>query len=432
MKDIYDLIQKKNSLPKGNVYKKIIKGKTYFYHQYSIDGFKHTELVKNNVDELIDKINERIVLEKEINQLLKLGNRNLKISKHAKMMTGYVMLKDEKVAEFVDGVLVNINEDKCPLIIKRTNRLEPFLKSRVIDAGRTNSRILKKVMSIKEADDSLVSLCSYGAVITDDYWFKPKNSKLKYKDVTFNNDLFFNVSLKGVISFYTNKIILTPELTTNGSYEKGWKNIDGKWWLYKVGTKNEIFSELFYSTLFELLRLPTAHYEKEGEFIKTLNFSENYNFEPMISIAGEDESYTHIYPILKNINENIAFDYLRLCFFDVVLNNIDRHNENCGLLRDKETGQIVSLAPNYDNNLCLISRTDNLNLSSNEGFLKQFINVLKRNDDLRQCLKNGYIPIIDENILNKCFDGIDIAVDKDMITKFILNRYKTLIAVINK
>ena len=37
MADIYELISQKNKLPRGFVYKKEIKGKTYFYHQYSLN-----------------------------------------------------------------------------------------------------------------------------------------------------------------------------------------------------------------------------------------------------------------------------------------------------------------------------------------------------------------------------------------------------------
>ena len=43
-------------------------------------------------------------------------------------------------------------------------------------------------MNINVKDDTLVSLCSYAASITDNYWFKPKHSKLTYKDIAFNFD----------------------------------------------------------------------------------------------------------------------------------------------------------------------------------------------------------------------------------------------------
>ena len=273
MENLYDLINKKNNLPQGRIYKKNIKGKTYFYHQFSNQGKRCSKIIKKeDFDELNKQILERLEIEKQIKEILKNGNKDIALSKSARELTGYVMKEDKVVAEFNQGNLISYNEDLCPLIIKRTKRLEPFLKYRSIDSGRTNSRILKKILNINIKDNNLISLCSYAASISDDYWFKPKHSKLKYKDISFNNDMLFDTSLKGLISIYPNKIILTPELTTNGSYEKGWKNNNGVWWLYKVGNKNEIFSELFYSRLFEKLNLPTAHYEYDGKYILSKNF----------------------------------------------------------------------------------------------------------------------------------------------------------------
>lgn len=433
MENLYDLINKKNNLPQGRIYKKNIKGKTYFYHQFSNQGKRCSKIIKKeDFDELNKQILERLEIEKQIKEILKNGNKDIALSKSARELTGYVMKEDKVVAEFNQGNLISYNEDLCPLIIKRTKRLEPFLKYRSIDSGRTNSRILKKILNINIKDNNLISLCSYAASINDDYWFKPKHSKLKYKDISFNNDMLFDTSLKGLISIYPNKIILTPELTTNGSYEKGWKNNNGVWWLYKVGNKNEIFSELFYSRLFEKLNLPTAHYEYDGKYILSKNFAEKENFEPMVALVGDDEDYKTIYHELNKINHDIALSYLRLCFFDVVLNNVDRHNENCGIMRDKKTGKIVSLAPNYDDNLCLISRIETLPLSTNEGFLKMFVSFIKNNEEIKKAYQEIDLPSINKEIIEEVLNEINFDVDRKNIVSYILLRYKTLIDLINK
>lgn len=433
MENLYDLINKKNNLPQGRIYKKNIKGKTYFYHQFSNQGKRYSKIIKKeDFDELNKQILERLEIEKQIKEILKNGNKDIALSKSARELTGYVMKEDKVVAEFNQGNLISYNEDLCPLIIKRTKRLEPFLKYRSIDSGRTNSRILKKILNINIKDNNLISLCSYVASISDDYWFKPKHSKLKYKDISFNNDMLFDTSLKGLISIYPNKIILTPELTTNGSYEKGWKNNNGVWWLYKVGNKNEIFSELFYSRLFEKLNLPTAHYEYDGKYILSKNFAEKENFEPMVALVGDDEDYKTIYHELNKINHDIALSYLRLCFFDVVLNNVDRHNENCGIMRDKKTGKIVSLAPNYDDNLCLISRIEMLPLSTNEGFLKMFVSFIKNNEEIKKAYQEIGLPSINKDIIEEVLNEINFDVDRKNIASYILLRHKTLIDLINK
>lgn len=435
MDTIFDLIHRQNELPKGNIYKKVIKNNTYFYHQYRENGKNYS--IKLNNDEvapLKEQIEERKVIEKNIKALLKNGNREIELSTFAKEYTGYVMSGNIVVAEFNKGVLVPPTHKLCPLVIKRTNSIYEFLKSRSIDSGRTNSRLLRKVLNINVKDDTLVSLCSYAASISDNYWFKPKHSKLKYEDISFNNDIFFDTALKGIITIYPKKLILTPELTTNGSYEKGWRNIDGNWWLYKVGTINERYSEVFYSRLFEKLNLPTAHYEIDGNYIRTANFAKGVNFEPMVSLVGDNEDIEYIYDALNKINHQIALDYLRLITFDVVLNNVDRHNENCGILRDKETGEIISLAPNYDDNLSLISRNTTLIATEQEGFLSLFLKTIRKSKKIKEGLKEIEFPIITSNLLRSIHEeiGLEIEVDFEAIERYIMFRYETVIKAINK
>lgn len=435
MDTIFDLIHRQNDLPKGNIYKKVIKNNTYFYHQYRENGKNYS--IKLNNDEvapLKEQIEERKVIEKNIKALLKNGNREIELSTFAKEYTGYVMSGNIVVAEFNKGVLVPPTHKLCPLVIKRTNSIYEFLKSRSIDSGRTNSRLLRKVLNINVKDDTLVSLCSYAASISDNYWFKPKHSKLKYEDISFNNDIFFDTALKGIITIYPKKLILTPELTTNGSYEKGWRNIDGNWWLYKVGTINERYSEVFYSRLFEKLNLPTAHYEIDGNYIRTANFAKGVNFEPMVSLVGDNEDIEYIYDALNKINHQIALDYLRLITFDVVLNNVDRHNENCGILRDKETGEIISLAPNYDDNLSLISRNTTLIATEQEGFLSLFLKTIRKSKKIKEGLKEIEFPIITSNLLRSIHEeiGLEIEVDFEAIERYIMFRYETVIKAINK
>ena len=435
MDTIFDLIHRQNELPKGNIYKKVIKNNTYFYHQYRENGKNYS--IKLNNDEIVplkEQIEERKVIEKNIKALLKNGNREIELSTFAKEYTGYVMSGNTVVAEFNKGVLVPATHKLCPLVIKRTNSIYEFLKSRSIDSGRTNSRLLRKVLNINVKDDTLVSLCSYAVSISDNYWFKPKHSKLKYEDISFNNDIFFDTALKGIITIYPKKLILTPELTTNGSYEKGWRNIDGNWWLYKVGTVNERYSEVFYSRLFEKLNLPTAHYEIDGNYIRTANFAKGVNFEPMVSLVGDNEDVEYIYDALNKINHQIALDYLRLITFDVVLNNVDRHNENCGILRDKETGEIISLAPNYDDNLSLISRNTALIATGQEGFLSLFLKTIRKSKKIKEGLKEIEFPIITSNLLRSIHEeiGLEIEVDFKAIERYIMFRYETIIKAINK
>lgn len=433
MKSVSELINKINSLPKGNVYKKVIKGKSYYYHQYFDCGNKVTIKVKNkDLDELVDKIKIRKELENKLKSL-KSSDKETKLSKNAINLTGSVMCENDCVATFVNGEMVYIDEARAPLIIKRTHSLESFLQYRTVDLTRTNARILKKAMNIKE-NNHLISLYTYALCIGDNYWFKPRNSKTKYKNIAFKNDNFSDIALHGDSSYFPRKSKITPELTTAGSYEKGWKYIDGEWWLYKKGKEEEIISELFCSRFARLIGVNTVDYELvENGIVRCKNFARQYNFEPMVAIAGNNDSYEVVFPLLYSLDKDIAKDYLKLIFFDSVVNNVDRHNENYGLLRDKKSGVIISLAPNFDNNLALISRGDLNPNPSSDGFIKFFTKFISSNKAAKEIIQGVIFPNIYIQDIKRCLLESGLSEDQlDMCTKAILARYEYLKKYINK
>ena len=247
-------------------------------------------------------------------------------------------------------------------------------------------------------------------------------------DVNFDNDALFETSLKGEVNVFFNKAKLSPEITTTGSFEKGWRFIDHEWWLYKQGNEKQIFSELFSSNFAELIGVNTVKYEYDGGYIKSKNFSPNHNFEPIAALADDDDSYDNIFSILVSINKELAIDYLKIIFFDTVVNNIDRHNENLGLLRDSKDGRIVSLAPNFDNNLSLIATTETLNSDvKKDGFIKLFIAFLVKNGaakSLFKCIKFKDIELKD---IEEIIDKIPIKMkDSKQLAETVLKRYNFL------
>lgn len=431
MSSISDIVNKLNNLPDGYISYKTIKNKKYAYFQYVENGKLKSKYIKEkDLSDFKNKIEERKKLEKELKKLQFSGKNLPKLADSAKKLTGYIMMQDNVVASFKDGQLIEMNEEMCPLLIKRTHNVSAFLSNRVIDKSRTNARLLKKALQIKESEDELISLYSYGATITDNYWFKPKQSKLKYKDISFDGDFYSDLALTGELIVYPKTPKLTPQLTTPGSYEKCWRKENNKWWLYKKGNENEIFSELFCSLLADKLNIPTAIYKQEDRFIKTLNFADKYNFEPISSIASDDDSFENVFNSIVEINDEIAKQYLLLVWFDCLVNNVDRHNENCGLLRDKKNGKIISLAPNFDNNVALISRSEVLNLNAkDDGLIKMFAKFIKNNKTAYELYREIKLPKLTKQIIHDCFKQIDTKKDEELIMSFLLNRYKELLKI---
>ncbi len=150
------------------------------------------------------------------------------------------------------------------------------------DSHRANSRLLKKALRLQEKDDISTVIYVNGATITDNYWIKSFDSTLTYNDVKFENDYFSRLALKGTYDNFNraanSKHTKTPELTNTGSFEKCWRLIDGKWWMYKIANYNEQFSELFTYELGKAIGMNMAIYERGNVYIKSLDFTNGLRF----------------------------------------------------------------------------------------------------------------------------------------------------------
>lgn len=393
MKDVIERIRQIENeligLPIGYISKKIISGKERFYLQWLEDGKLKSRYIKaNEYDDITAKVEKRKQLQEELKTLketptgIRESNLKRKAARNMINITGTIMSEDRIVATVKNGEITDYDEKLIPLYLKRTKNVEGWLASRAIDTHRTNSRLLKKALRIRTADDAQTALAVNAATVTDRYWFKPEGSTAVYEDVRFKENYFDSLALRGDPDGFSRKPSRTPELTNTGSYEKCWRLIDGQWWMYKSGNENEHFSELFICKLGEKLEMEIAHYEMDGEYICTQNFTdgEKWNYEPISSLMDENEDYNDCFETIYDISPTLAEQYLKIVWFDTVCYNMDRHTGNFGFLRDVESGEIVSMAPNYDNNIALISRGYPNDISrEGDGFIRFFRKFLAEN-----------------------------------------------------
>ncbi len=349
-------------------------------------------------------------------------------------VSGILMSEDIPVAEIKSGKITAIyNENLLPLYFKRSKNIEGWLSARAIDSHRVNSRLLKKALRLSQTDDIQTVLSVNAATVTDCYWFKPDGDNTVYENIKFKENYFDQLALRGDPDGFSQKPSRTPELTNIGSYEKCWKLINGEWWLYKSGSKEEYFSELFICRLGEKLGLNMAHYEMDGNYIRTKDFTGgNVNFEPASSVVGADDDYCRCFSAINSLSPEFARQYLVMIWFDTICYNMDRHTENFGFIRDKKTGKIISLAPNYDNNVALIARGYPSDVTRQNdgliGFLKSFVENSK---SALEMYREISLPTITRQTVEKCINEIPIDVNCQYICDFILNGQEKVNAIIN-
>ena len=334
---------------------------------------------------------------------------------------------DTLVAIWQDGVLTVKNEALLPLYLKRVANADAWLETRVIDSHRANSRLLKKALRLAEKDDVSTVIHVNGATITDNYWVRPVGSDLTYDDVKFTDDYFSNLALKGSYNSFNraanSRRSKTPELTNVGSFEKCWKLKDGKWWMYKKANHAEMFSELFIYELGKALGFNMAIYERGDGCIKSLDFTDDasVNFEPASAFMGDNEDYAEVVKALEGICPEAIPDYIRLIFMDTLCANPDRHTNNFGLLRDVKTGKLLGLAPNYDNNMALISRGYPSAPKSGDLLIRLLGELMDEHPEYRK-----YLPTLSEDTVRTVLAKLNMRVKTQAVVDIVMGRYKLI------
>ena len=334
---------------------------------------------------------------------------------------------DTLVAVWQDNKLNIVNEPLLPLYLKKIQNADLWLETRAIDSHRANSRLLKKALRLVEKDDISTVIHVNGATITDNYWIREIGSDLTYNDVKFSDDYFSNLALKGNYDSFNkaanSKRSKTPELTNVGSFEKGWKLRDGKWWMYKKASHDEMFSELFVYELGKALGMNMAVYERGEGCIKSLDFTDaaSVNFEPASTFMGDNEDYIDVVKALEKICPDAIPDYIRMIFMDTICANPDRHTNNFGLLRDVKTGEFIGFAPNYDNNMALISR----GYPSKPGAKDMLISLFNELMDEYPSFKK-YIPEVTETMVRDVLDKLNMKVKSQIIVDLVVGRYNLI------
>ena len=340
----------------------------------------------------------------------------------------YEILSGETlVAVWQDGKLTVVNEALLPLYLKKIQNADPWLETRAIDSHRANSRLLKKALRLVEKDDISTVVHVNGATITDNYWIREIGSNLAYIDVKFSDDYFSNLALKGNYDSFNraanSKRSKTPELTNVGSFEKCWKLRNGKWRMYKKASHDEMFSELFVYELGCALGMNMAIYERGEGYIKSLDFTDgaSVNFEPASSFMGDNEDYIDVVKALETICPDAIPDYIRMIFLDTICTNPDRHTNNFGLLRDVKTGELIGFAPNYDNNMALISRGYPSKPGAKDMLISLFNELMDEYPNYRT-----YIPNVTETTAREVLEKLNMKVKSQVVVDLVVGRYNLI------
>ena len=285
-----------------------------------------------------------------------------------------LMNKDKPVASFrefykLGQPLYEMQEQFDPYLPYGFGEMNSWLEHR--PAGRQRKHIAE-IMKQCGCDNARGYIDIMHAVsLTDTFWVKGAGSDLVWQDVSLYqnefDDMIARTAFDGTglhdIEFSPGKI--SPELATDGQYDKCWHRNGDRIYLMKSGTEGyanagmEPYSEKLASDLLDHTSCRHVHYDIgqfHGKLVSSCELftDERVGFVPFSSFLTQKGSRGSLGDILRFADETgISEDFYHMLAMDAVFVNTDRHTGNFGFLVDNDDGHILSMAPLFDHNLAL-------------------------------------------------------------------------------
>lgn len=291
-----------------------------------------------------------------------------------------LMNKNKKVltAEYQSslGVFTDIYNvidiDFAPIILKNAYQLNEDLKvslsewfkGRGIPSWRDDLDLLLAKLNISTPTELLDK--AFGLSLSDQYWIKPFDSEIEYKDINFfehdfEDSEFTSVTFSNTRDSNTKISLISPNNTTDGRLKKTWIIENGKRYLLKGGYKNEVmqpFNEVLATMICERLGFKHIPYTIDVIKDKIVSKCECFinkdtelisAYQILHNNCDKDKAYETYINILENNGIDKAREEIENMFIlDFIMLNEDRHLNNFGIIRNVENLNWIETAPIFD------------------------------------------------------------------------------------
>ena len=373
---IAQISQEIETLPKGYVSEKTIRGRVYFYHQWSEGGkTKSVYVPESELSYLLSQIERRRKLKAELNDLKWHGFTAKKPSADLPYLlmhrdTPVVQLSFDEDSGLIKEIGQILQKAHLPIGVATEYgaidpaRLKSWWARRSIPSSRSGILDVLNTLHI-DAPTALLRR-GYGLSLSDAYWVKPKGSALRYQDINFYDNPFSEdlgeLLFTGLHKETAN--LSSPDSTSVGNLKKRWKIEEGKRVLLKGGTaplRQEPFNEVAASLICDALGLPHVDYRliyiDDYPYSVCEDFtSVDVEFVPAeqilstVSKEANESSYSHLLWAAKRLGIPNVEPFLdKMIVFDYLIANEDRHTNNFGFLRDSHSLSWIGPAPFFDN-----------------------------------------------------------------------------------
>lgn len=262
--------------------------------------------------------------------------------------------------------------DYAPVILEKSFRegknfrydLSEWFKGRGIPSWRDDLDLLLSRLRISAASELLDK--AFALSLSDQYWIKPYDSQIEYKDINFfehdfKDSEFANATFSDKTEQLQEVSLISPNNTTDGRLKKTWVIENGNRYLLKSGYKNEVmqpFNEVlatmicerlgFFHVPYSITMISQKVVSKCPCFIDTAT-----ELVPAHQILHNTSDKTDTCETYIKILEDRGIhsareDLENMLLLDFLMMNEDRHLNNFGIIRDVETLRWRCTAPIFD------------------------------------------------------------------------------------
>lgn len=268
-----------------------------------------------------------------------------------------------KVNEVYHGEHLPVGVPIRQNVVDRT-ALNDWWIDRAIPASRSGVRQALETLNVSSTR-LLLERCM-GLGLSDQYWIKPQDANVTWRDVNFFENPFsedIGDALMGKSRKLDGFDFHSPDNTSDGCLKKRWKIIDGKRCLLKSGSApfmQQPFNEVIATKLAERLGIPHVAY--------TLLWEDGVPYSVCEDFITPDTELVSAWRIMqtqkKGNSTSVYRHYLNCCeavgatgiahavdqmiVLDYILANEDRHQNNFGLVRDANSLRWIGAAPIFD------------------------------------------------------------------------------------
>jgi len=266
---------------------------------------------------------------------------------------------------------VPFNISKCISNKEKDFALLKFFNSRCIPATRYDYKEVLKATGCRDGFE--LSFKGHGLSLSNHYWFRKKDEKLRYEDINFFtnkwDDSFARAILNSDFEALKKASLNVPDIVTPGWAVKGWLCRNDGPYLYKLGINKDHYEEQLGETLasslgrrligdevleYKLEKINNTYASvskcmiNENEEIVPLSNILPIEFESMsLSLKNDRNAVRLFLNKLKQYDQRIYQLYVKILVLKTLFFANDFHFNNISIIRNINTGEI-KMAPIYD------------------------------------------------------------------------------------